>query len=686
MTCLALCQTAIAAIVTPSGNFAWRPRRLTAPHYKHLMTLFAPKMRPAHTATSCKFARETETCLPRRVSLFAASVWCIACIAALFSPLMSEAALTTRDQATESLERRVTDDPRAAIADSEKWQAQAANGDKALQLRALRLMAMALAQMEDSARLAKIAEQGLTLARELRDAEAECEFLTAKGVGLSEAGKYLDAMPVFDTAIGVAERAELPRAATGAMVSKAFVFGLLGRNADALDLLFKAHQRYLELADLRSARITLSAIGNAHAHDHASRDDLLKALDYHQRSIAPDAEKNSRHELATVYYNMSLAHGRLKNLPMADSYVRKSIDQYRALNDSIGVAFGAYRQGIIAIEAGNWDEALRHLDGSLPELTKSGDATMIFNIHRARAKALMQLNRRRESLDALALADAIRRRINIPSLDAIYLNRAAEVFARFGDFARAYHSQLALRDAEQKSTRDARDKDTAEVQTRFEVKQKEAENELLRARERESEARRFALVLAVVLLLIVLGALAWYLYRQGIQNRRFANLALRDDLTGLPNRRSIIRFAADQLRVSRREDSRLCIGLIDIDHFKSINDECGHAVGDAVLTAFADVCSHQLRSNDRLGRYGGEEFLLVMPGSDLLQAPQVFARLRTAILSINVPGQTAGRQLTFSMGIVEANSAADDLDSLIKRADDALYRAKQGGRDRHETG
>ena len=641
-------------------------------------------MRPAHTATRCKSARETNS--PRRVSLFAASVWCIACIAALFSPLTSEAALTARDQATDALERRVADDPRAAIADSEKWLAQAASSDKALQLRALRLLAMALAQMEDSARLAKIAGQGLALARELGDAESECEFLTAKGVVLSEAGKYLDAMPVFDTAIGIAERAQLSRAATGVMVSKAFVYGLLGRSADALDLLFKAHQRYLELGDHRSARITLSAIGSAHAHDHASRDDLLKALDYHQKSIAPDAEKNSRHELATVYYNMSLAHERLKNLPMTESYARKSIDQYRALNDSIGVAFGAYRLGTIAIEGGNWDEALRHLDGALPELTKSGDATMIFNIHRARAKALMQLNRRRESLDALALADAIRRRINTPSLDVIYLGQAAEVFARFGEFSRAYRSQLALREAEQMSTRDARDRDSAEVQARFEVKQKEAENELLRARGRESEARRLALVLAVVLLSIVLGALAWYLYRQGKQNRRFANLALRDDLTGLPNRRSIIRFAADQLRVSRKENSRLCLGLIDLDHFKSINDECGHAVGDAVLTAFADVCSHQLRSNDRLGRYGGEEFLLVMPGSDLAQAPQVFARLRTAILSINVAGQSAGRKLTFSMGIVEANSAADDPDSLIKRADDALYRAKQGGRDRYETG
>ena len=106
----------------------------------------------------------------------------------------------------------------------------------------------------------------------------------------------------------------------------------------------------------------------------------------------------------------------------------------------------------------------------------------------------------------------------------------------------------------------------------------------------------------------------------------------------------------------------------------------------AVLSAFAEVCAQQMRSNDRLGRYGGEEFLLIMPGSDLTQVPQVFTRLRTAIQQIHVAGLLAGRTLTFSMGAVEVSGPPDDLDNLMKRADDALYRAKQGGRDRYELG
>jgi diguanylate cyclase (GGDEF)-like protein len=611
----------------------------------------------------------------------------IVCAAATLVPLAGNAALGARDLDTQSLERMVADDPRTAIRESESWLEQGTNsGDKGRQLRALRLMVMATSQLEEPAKLTQQAAQGLVLAREMRDPQSECEFLAARASALYSEGNFLDAQPVFDEAIIVAEKAGLIRAATGVMSSKAFVYSLLGRHADALDLLFKAHQRYVELGDEISSRATMSAIGNAYAHERASREDLLKALSYHQQSIMPDAEKSTRHELANVYFNMGVVYQRLRDLPNAKMFVQKSMTLFRSLKDPTGLAFGNYRLGVLAGESGKWEEALGFLDNALPELTRAGDATMIFNAHRARAKAFAHLGRRRDSLDALARADAIRSRIESSPMEATYLNAAAEVYAGLGDFEKAYRHQALLREAEQRNVTEAREKDAAEVQTRFEVKQKEAENALLRARERESEARRVALVLAVVLLLFVLGGLGLYLYRQSQQNRRFASLAMRDDLTGLPNRRSILEYARAQLRVSRMDNVRMCLALIDIDHFKAINDASGHAVGDAVLTAFAEVCARQLRSNDRLGRYGGEEFLLIMPGSDLSQMPLVFSRLRSAIQQIDVPGLLHGRAPTFSMGAVEVTGPADDLDKLVKRADDALYRAKQGGRDRYEMG
>lgn len=279
-----------------------------------------------------------------------------------------DAALSARDLVTQSLERKVGDDPRAAIREGEIWLQQGLKStDKAQQLRALRLMVMANAQLEDNVALAKLADQGLVLARELREPEAESEFLSGKAVVLSSAGKYIDAQPAFDEAISIAEKAGLIRAATGVMVSKAFVYGLLGRNTDSLDLLFKAHQRYVELGDQQSAGRTMSSIGAAYARDNASREDLLKAISYHQQSITPGAEKHSRHELADVYFNIGVVYQRLKDIPNAKLHIQKSIALFRALNDPVGLAFGNYRLGMLAGESGKWDEALAHLDSALPE-------------------------------------------------------------------------------------------------------------------------------------------------------------------------------------------------------------------------------------------------------------------------------------------------------------------------------
>lgn len=607
------------------------------------------------------------------------------CASFLFYPLSALAALSARDLETAALERKAADDPLVAIQESATWlQRGLTEGDKALQLKALRLKVKAIVELDDTTELSALAMRGLALAQELRDPQAECEFLTAKATAVAEDGKYVDSLLLFDQSMAVAENAKLERTAIGVQVSKAYIYSQLGRNADALELLFKAHQRYQEIGDEQSARATLSEIGSTYSHSRASNEDLLKALSFHQRSIEPGARRDSRHDLSTIYFNIAAVYQRLKDWPNATEYLKKSMALSRELKDPIGEAFGNYRLGLFAASAGKWLEALQFGDKALPVLTGAGKTSMVFNVQRARATNLAHLQRRRESLTALREADVLRKRIQSTVTEANYLATAAEVNSILGEFEKAFRLQVQLREAEQARFSEAREKDAAEAQTRFEVKQKEAENELLRAKERTSEARRVALVLAVVLLLFLIGGLGLFLLRQSRQNRRFANLAMRDDLTGLPNRRSILEFARVQLRACRADNLRMCVVLIDIDHFKVINDACGHAVGDAVLSAFAEICAQQLRSNDRLGRYGGEEFLLIMPGSDLNQIPLVFARLREAVQLIDVPDLVPARSLTFSMGAVEVSGPTDELDDLIKRADDALYRAKQGGRDRYE--
>lgn len=163
---------------------------------------------------------------------------------------------------------------------------------------------------------------------------------------------------------------------------------------------------------------------------------------------------------------------------------------------------------------------------------------------------------------------------------------------------------------------------------------------------------------------------------------RIEALANRDALTGLFNRR----FADEVLqqavqRQGRQSNVPLCVALVDLDHFKRINDQHGHAVGDAVLCAFARVGQSTLRGTDALARWGGEEFLLILQGSDVLAAEQALARLSAAVAAGPLPVDGGEIRYTFSAGLT-AWRPGDAVSHLLDRADRALYQAKAEGRNR----
>jgi diguanylate cyclase (GGDEF)-like protein len=159
-------------------------------------------------------------------------------------------------------------------------------------------------------------------------------------------------------------------------------------------------------------------------------------------------------------------------------------------------------------------------------------------------------------------------------------------------------------------------------------------------------------------------------------------LSRSDGLTGLLNRRAIEEALDAQMQRSHRSSETFTLMMLDLDHFKAINDRHGHAVGDLALKHTAAILRAELREVDRLGRYGGEEFLFLLPGLPLAQAHGVAERLRQQLVA--KPLQQGGASVTLSVSIGVAESAGADADprSVLRRADAALYRAKAGGRNR----
>lgn len=156
-------------------------------------------------------------------------------------------------------------------------------------------------------------------------------------------------------------------------------------------------------------------------------------------------------------------------------------------------------------------------------------------------------------------------------------------------------------------------------------------------------------------------------------------LLLTDDLTRVGNRRSFNERLQEELARARRYDSPLSVIMIDVDHFKAINDQYGHAVGDEVLVALAHTLQECIRDSDFLARYGGEEFMILLPETVQDGAAAMAERMRDAVKALRLRPLASG--LTASFGVTEVRQA-DDADRLLSRADEAMYEAKRNGRDR----
>lgn len=155
-----------------------------------------------------------------------------------------------------------------------------------------------------------------------------------------------------------------------------------------------------------------------------------------------------------------------------------------------------------------------------------------------------------------------------------------------------------------------------------------------------------------------------------------------DELTGVFNRRHFLKLAQEELKRAIRLKHPLTIALIDIDHFKHINDTYGHAAGDQALLAFTKICKKNIREIDVFARFGGDEFALLLPEANCEQAREALERIRLLLTELQIPVNDHSISITLSAGISSLASEHESLDTLLGRTDQALYQAKQAGRNR----
>ena len=198
------------------------------------------------------------------------------------------------------------------------------------------------------------------------------------------------------------------------------------------------------------------------------------------------------------------------------------------------------------------------------------------------------------------------------------------------------------------------------------------------------ESRLFLVGAAVIIILLIL-MIIYLVARTFIKDLQTAeaklvSMATRDFLTGLLNRREIYRRMEEELQRSRRTGTPFSLFLLDLDHFKRVNDQHGHSAGDLVLQETAAAMQRTVRPYDLCGRYGGEEFLVALPGTGLVEAAEVAERIRLAIAALQIAVDGCNTlQITASIGVA-AMQPHETIDQLVARADEAMYQGKQQGR------
>lgn len=260
----------------------------------------------------------------------------------------------------------------------------------------------------------------------------------------------------------------------------------------------------------------------------------------------------------------------------------------------------------------------------------------------------------------------------------------ARAHAELKQYPAAYADmdEYARRSAADDATQ--RDRNTSVQRALFETDRQVARSLELRreldfSREREQQEAQRNLVLlsggGVSLALLLYIAIASLRHRTQLER-----LAHHDGLTGLPNRRFVAEFAAAALVKARENATPLAIALLDLDHFKAVNDLYGHAVGDSVLRTFGQTLRERMPATGAAGRWGGEEFLLVFTNTTLATAVDIIERLRVAALEVRLP-EAPELRVHFSAGLASGGTRKLMIDEIIAKADAALYEAKKEGRD-----
>ncbi len=529
------------------------------------------------------------------------------------------------------------------------------------------------------------ARAGLADARRLQDVGSQIRFALCEATHIDGAGQTSQSANSVEAALALARTHDEPRLLAQALIHRGSLRSLVGKQAAALTDFLEA-QRVFNAAGLRKeAEAGLGDIAAAYRRmgDHA------QALEYLKQSVAFAERQGDPGLLSVALLQTAFLHEDRGRHDEALSVLRRAIDVAAGHGLEYDVAAAHLAMASALAKKGDFSGAETALATARLGFERLGDRS-----NEAMLQMLEGMVLAGRGEDELALerynraARAFDSDPNLRYQVDLYAARALSHEA-LGNYRAAMDDLKLERSGRRKLHEDARTQQSLLAQYQFDTARRDVENARLQSERRSQQQRlkaveranrwQLAALVSTALLIVVLLVL---FLRQRRSTQRINKLALTDALTGVANRRHVEVAAEQALEHSRANDEPLAVLTFDLDWFKRINDGHGHACGDQVLVRVARACESVLRQKDLLGRMGGEEFIVLLPGTSADAALLVAERLRDSVHRLDLSDLAADLNVTISLGLAMLRPQDDGVHDVIDRADAALYRAKEAGRNR----
>ncbi len=535
----------------------------------------------------------------------------------------------------------------------------------------------------DVSRALAVADAGLSAAGPQADGNARDAWLRLRACRagmLAEAGEVAEARRELQALH--AATADAPQSAAAALVH--LERGVMRSRGGDYEAAQSDLQRACQVLDRTGPRrdhlLCLSQLAGHYRRvgDHEEALRLLQPL----RAAAGQAGET--YDESIYLYGIART---LQDLARWDEALR-AFEQARAANvalgDRLGIGYAETALAAIMLSMQRPGDALPHVQRALAHVDRSTDPRLVDELVITQAQALTATGQAAQAYPLLsAMADSVRARGSLP-MQLLWLRARADAGSALGQWRQAYQDLAAAQQIESTLQVQRRSEQAARLRAQFNRARDGEELAMLRQLHAQGqELRRLQAVALGLVAALLLAALTLTL-RKVLQARRLQSLASTDELTGIANRRAVMARLDSALAAHKGRGAPLSLAMIDVDHFKRINDTLGHAVGDEVLRHLARVLAGALRDGDRLGRIGGEEFVAVLQGAAQADALQVAERMRAAVARTPLARAQGEVALTISVGVATAG-AGSEAGRLLAAADAALYQAKARGRNRVET-